>query len=51
MKSACRKFCLFLSVLFVAIFAFRVWNTGQMLLAALLTILIAFQAIAVDYIP
>ncbi|HFZ8352779.1 TPA: hypothetical protein ACIO89_005226 [Salmonella enterica subsp. enterica serovar Java] len=51
MKSAIRKVCLYLPALVVAILAFRVWSTGHIMPAALLTTLsatLAFLALAVE---
>ncbi|EGM7048158.1 hypothetical protein ABIU59_004595 [Salmonella enterica subsp. enterica serovar Newport] len=51
METAIRKVCLYFPVLVTAILAFRVWNAGHIMPAALLTTLsaaLAFLAIAVE---
>ncbi|EEH4119157.1 TPA: hypothetical protein G8S40_001936 [Salmonella enterica] len=51
MGSVIRKVCLYLPALITAFFAFRVWNAGHIMPAALLTTLcctLAFVAIAVE---
>lgn len=51
MESVIRKVCLYFPVLVTAFLAFRVWNAGHIMPAALLTTLcasLAFLVIAVE---
>lgn len=51
METVIRKVCLYFPVLVTALLAFRVWNAGHIMPAALLTTLcasLAFLAIAVE---